>query len=155
MDPFPSILCASSHQTFWFASVFSPFMAPLGGSLVLSLPAAGKACSLPSPIHLYGHAGGTLLPVLRCLSDFTTECLIAVGKGALLVFSLSFLGSSAWCVQLWGRDKTTVLPLYCAATPSWINLALPREWTLNKPKIIVLHFSKGKTSALFQFKFVA
>lgn len=93
MDPFPSILSASSHQTFWLLS-FLTLEVPLGGSLVLLLPAAGKASS-PSPIHLHGHAGGTLLPVLCCLSDFTTDCLNALGKGALLVFSPSFLGSSA------------------------------------------------------------
>lgn len=62
------------------------------------LPAAGKRCSLLSSlIHLYGHAVGILLAVPRsltalyCLTDFATDCLIALGKGVF--FSPPFLGS--------------------------------------------------------------
>lgn len=135
MDPFPSILSASSHQIFWIASVFDP--------LWFSWEAAWFYCSLlqarlvlsfsnPSPWPCWRHfASCALLPIriYIWLLDFSWESTVGF---------FSFLSGlhSLVCAAL-RRGKTTVLPLYCSATLSWIKL--------NKPKRIVLHFSKGKT----------
>lgn len=121
MDPFPSALCPARQ----WRSILHKFPSPLRSlgkqpHLVTSenmLPAAGKRCSLlGSLIHLYGHAVGILLAVpcsltaLYCLTDFTTDCLIALRKGVF--FSPPFLGSLVWRVQQWGKARQ--LSFLCA-----------------------------------------
>lgn len=103
MDPFPSILSASSHQSCWIASVSHPLWFPWEAAwFCCSLLQARPALSFsnPSPWPCWRQFAS----VLRCLSDFTADRLIALGKGALLVFSPSFLGSSAWCCSIEERQ---------------------------------------------------
>lgn len=97
--------------------------------------------SHPSPWPCWRHfASCALLPIW--FYNWLLECSwerCSVGFFSFLSGLLSLMHAAL---------SKTLLPLYCSATLSWIKLELPREWALNKPKIIILHFNRGKTSAL-------
>lgn len=151
MDPSPSILCPARQWHFGLHLFPSPF--PLGSNLITSekmLPAADKPCSLlGSLIHLQGHAVGTLLPIpcsltaLHCQTDFTTDCLIALRKGAFFIFPFlsGFLSLMRAAMRI---GRTAVLPLCYSAMLFWIKLALPTEWTMKKKMFCISDCAKVK-----------